>query len=150
LQGQPLYEGYDSTLRLRKLSLYMIIFLQPSSKVSPSLPFQTSKSVVCVLPFFASRVGRLSFTISMTWTGRVTRGTSLRVPSSLYLPGYTNSVFVMSIFAIYLFSSVTFGSCTLINIAFPAVVSRYFCILLRGLSGMVISRSPLASKGPTT
>src|SRR5437016_1052786 len=36
----------------------------------------------------------------MTWKGRLTRGTSLRVPSSLYLPGQTSSVLVASIFAI--------------------------------------------------
>ena len=58
-----------------------------------------SKSVLCCGSFFASRVARLSLTVSMTWKGRLTRGTSLSVPSSLYLPGQTSSVLVMSIFA---------------------------------------------------
>jgi hypothetical protein len=55
-----------------------------------------------------SRVARLSLMVSMTWNGRLTRGTSLRVPSSLYFPGQTSSVLVMSIFAIYFVSSIFF------------------------------------------
>src|SRR5262245_14346558 len=52
--------------------------------------------------FVASRVTRLSLMVSMTWKGKLTRGTSLRVPSSLYFPGQTSSVLVISILAIIL------------------------------------------------
>ena len=78
----------------------MSLFVQPASKVSPSLPSQMSNRV-CWRCLSASRVARLWLMVSMTWKGRLTRGISLRVPSSLYLPGQTSSVLVMSILAIY-------------------------------------------------
>src|SRR5215470_10768061 len=68
-----------------RLSPQMSLLLQPPSRVSPCWP--------------SSRVDRLSLMVSSTWKGRLTRGTSLRVPCSLYLPGQTSSVLVMSIFA---------------------------------------------------
>src|SRR5438128_2098727 len=59
----------------------------------------------------ASRVARLSLMVSMTWKGRLTRGTCLRVPSSLYFPGQTSSVLVISILAIPLLTLFPYSLC---------------------------------------
>ena len=77
-----------------KLSPQISLFFQPSSKVSPSCPFQVSKSDGCRL-LRASRVERLSPTVSMVWNGSRTGGGVRSRPSSSYFPGQTSSVRVM-------------------------------------------------------
>jgi len=58
----------------------------------------------------AAFVARLSLTRSMTWKGRLTRGTSRSEPFSLYFPGQTSSVLVMSMFAMEVFQADSLNS----------------------------------------
>ena len=65
--------------------------------------------MLCTATLLRLAVVRLSLTVSMTWKGRLTRDTSLSVPSSSYWPdqlgpGRCRSSACMSVFSVVLFS----------------------------------------------